>query len=73
VFIGSTIYILHLVGNIGDGVSGETRISYYISNESPVDPTAKHPAPAAQKALFGVSWEAGIDPKATFAQQNSYS
>lgn len=37
---GDTIYLSHLIENIGDGVSGETRISYYISNESPVDPAA---------------------------------
>jgi len=37
---GDTIYISHLIENIGDGVSDETQISYYISNRSPVDPAA---------------------------------
>ncbi len=34
---GDTIYISHLVANVGDGVSSETQISYYISNKAPVD------------------------------------
>jgi len=36
---GDTIYISHLVSNVGDNVSAETVIRYYISNKSPVDPT----------------------------------
>jgi len=36
---GDTIYISHLVSNVGDNVSIETVIRYYISNKSPVDPT----------------------------------
>ena len=36
---GDTIYISHLVSNVGDNVSAETLIRYYISNKSPVDPT----------------------------------
>ena len=35
---GDTIYISHLVSNIGDNVSPETTIRYYISDKSPVDP-----------------------------------
>jgi hypothetical protein len=35
---GDTIYISHLVSNVGDNVSSETLIRYYISDESPVDP-----------------------------------
>lgn len=35
---GDTIYISHLVSNVGDNVSTETVIRYYISNQSPVDP-----------------------------------
>ena len=37
---GNTIYISHLIENVGDGVSGETQISYFVSNRSPVDPAA---------------------------------